>query len=260
MVRLMQKSPLSETKLDEVKTSAATYTPTYYGQDLVLAMGDVVNDRLTRLLDLVQKLGYDFIGASIRRLVFGVISQLAALALMQPAGLKDGEAKYPLELYGVFNSDLYFDTNPISSISMELSLPLSQLEEILKLILEVMYKYPTAATINVRYVKCSSTIPMALAKFGSETSAFIDLPGIDSVETRATYRRIQQVLENHRNDGLSFTYHWGKFNPDNDDWIEKAFGATVLNDWKNERATFLETAETLRLFSNDFTDLIGLTS
>jgi hypothetical protein len=94
IVRIMQKSPLTDMKLDEIKAGAATYTPTYYGQDLMVAMGNVVNQRL---LDLVQLFGYDFIGASVRRFIFGIISQAGTILLMQPGDLKDGEAAaYPL--------------------------------------------------------------------------------------------------------------------------------------------------------------------
>jgi hypothetical protein len=76
-----------------------------------------------------------------------------------------------------------------------------------------------------------------------------------------SHKLIQKALEERRDSmGVEYTYHWSKVLPENGQWAETSYGTETITKWKNERANFLgNTPEALHLFSNEFTDTLGLT-
>jgi hypothetical protein len=89
------------------------------------------------------------------------------------------------------------------------------------------------------------------------TNAYIELGGIQWLDSFLLYRHVIEALEIRRKDsGLQFNYHLSKHNPEDDDFMSAAFGA-AWSQWTSGRAGFL-TASEQRLFSNDYTDLLGI--
>jgi hypothetical protein len=100
---------------------------------------------------------------------------------------------------------------------------------------------------------------LATSRFG-DISAYVEIASIDLPETRELYQRVMGALEASReHDGINFTYHWGKVLPLNDEWIEKSYGLAVVTEWKMQRARLL-TPQMRYIFSNDYTDTLGLTT
>jgi hypothetical protein len=138
---------------------------------------------------------------------------------------------------------------------MEMCMSLDDLPKVLPMIFDIVYEYPTPSCMEIRFVK-SSKATLATSRFG-DISAFVEIASIDIPETRKLYQRVMDALEDRRADGINFTYHWGKVIPLNDQWIEKSYG-TALEEWQAQRSKLL-TPHMSYIFSNDYTDALGLT-
>jgi hypothetical protein len=88
-------------------------------------------------------------------------------------------------------------------------------------------------------------------------TAYIELGGIQWIDSLLMYGKVIEALENRRQaDGIQFNYHMSKWNPEDDDFMHAAFG-DAWTQWTAGRAAFLTESEQ-RLFSNDYTDLLGI--
>ena len=121
-----------------------------------------------------------------------------------------------------------------------------------------MYDNQSPTALDLRYTPGSDAL-LAPSHYKGTINAWISFSSIDVVpEVRIAYKKVQQALEARRGD-LSFTYHWGKHIPRNEQWPVESFGRDVIREWKLERQKLLPSSEDMRLFSNDFTDKLGLT-
>jgi hypothetical protein len=139
---------------------------------------------------------------------------------------------------------------------MEVAVPLEHLHEALPLVLDVLNNNPSATQIDLRYVK-SSNATLGFTKHDSEITALIDFPSAYSPQTLTTYRLIQEALEEHR-DTIAFKYHWGKFLPENAEWVGKSYGAATLEEWQKQRERLLTTPLERHIFSSDFIESLGI--
>lgn len=87
------------------------------------------------------------------------------------------------------------------------------------------------------------------------TNAYIELGGIQWLDTHILFSKVIEALENRR-DTLDFNYHLSKHNPEDDDFMKAGFG-DAWEKWTVGRAAFL-TASEQRMFSSDYTDLLGI--
>jgi hypothetical protein len=89
-----------------------------------------------------------------------------------------------------------------------------------------------------------------------EETAYIELGGIQWLDTIILYDKVIEALENRR-DELDFNYHLSKENPEDDDFMSAGFGA-AWTQFTVGRAGFLTESEQY-MFSNDYTKLLGIT-
>jgi hypothetical protein len=182
MVRIMQNVPLSNKVIADIKKATAYEPTTYLGTDLSIAFGEFFGNGI--LLDFVQKFGYGLLGRTIRKFIFAVATQIVISMVFDFGGL-DGNEGFPLELYGDANSDTYFNSNPLPTIGMEPCVPLSDLEKVIPMALEIFQRYPAPLALNLRYVKGSRSATLAPSKY-NDVSVFWTMTGLDSIETRIT--------------------------------------------------------------------------
>jgi hypothetical protein len=215
-------------------------------------MGTVVTQRM---IELAEVSGITEVGKSLLRHIFGLSTEVTILAIMHYAGLTE-RTGYPMELFGdPENTSKPFTSVPVSTTAMEMCMSLDDLPKVLPMVFEMVHEYPTPSSIEIRFVK-SSKATLATSKFG-DISAFVEIASIDIPETRKFYQTVMDALEDRRSDGINFTYHWGKVIPLNDYWIERSYGV-ALTEWKMQRAILLSPHMRF-IFSNDYTDTLGLT-
>jgi FAD/FMN-containing dehydrogenase len=248
-VRVMQRMPNKEVSPDDSPREII-----YHGTDPLSFMGSVVTQGM---IERMRMSGNTEAGKELMRRVFGLSSEITIVAMMQFGGLKAGTG-YPMELFGdPENTSSAFASTPVSTTTMEVCMSLDDLPKVLPMMLEILHEYPTPSCVEIRYVK-SSKATLATSRFG-DISAYVEIASIDLPETRELYQRVMDALEDSRDDGINFTYHWGKVLPLNDSWIERSYGLAVVTEWKMQRARLL-TPQMSYIFSNDYTDTLGLTT
>jgi tmRNA-binding protein len=247
-VRVMQKILLSRQEIDEVVKAiggASYQLPQNKGRG-------IDPEAVENMLAYTQKLGHDSL---VRRQLFGEFNDFLIQELMRVAGF--GGEGFPIDLYTLEGSDTYYVEPPLPTTTMEVCVPLEDLEKAFSLILELTNDFISPTVLDLRYTAASNAT-LSPSKF-APISAWISFSSLDIPTSRAAYQLVFKALEERRGD-ITFTYHWGKDLPLNDEWIEKSHGRQALQDWKRQRRLLLPTREMRRLFSNDYTDLLGLTS
>ena len=100
-LRIMQKIPLSDDDIAQIKDTAESFVPEYSGKDLSLSLG-------TEFLRASQSDAFpegildghqDDIDEDEKRELYGALNDFAILSMMLYGGLREREG-YPLELYG----------------------------------------------------------------------------------------------------------------------------------------------------------------
>ena len=191
----------------------------------------------------------------VRRHLFGEFNDFLIQELMRVAGF--GGEGFPIDLYTLEGSDTYYVEPPLPTTTMEVCVPLEDLEKVFALILELTNDVISPTVLDLRYTAASNAT-LSPSKF-APISAWISFSSLDIPASREAYQLVFKALEEQRRDDISFTYHWGKDLPINNEWIEKSHGRQALQDWKRQRRILLPTRAMRRLFSNDYTDLLGLT-
>jgi FAD binding domain len=244
-VRVMQRVPLSRNEIQQIRIIGDSYIP---------RQNDIGNEidaeAVEKMLALTQGFGDD----GIRRHLYGEFNDSLIQDLMKTAGF--GGEGYPIDLYTLKGSDSYYVEPPIPTTTMELCVPLEDLEKAFSLILEITNEVVISPTVlDLRYTAPSSAT-LSPSKF-APISAWISFSSLDTPHSRVAYEIVYKAFEERRND-IRFTFHWGKELPLNNKWVEKSHGQ-ALSDWKRQRAILLPTREMRHLFSNHYTDSLGVT-
>ena len=139
-------------------------------------------------------------------------------------------------------------------IEFEVMVPVDQALEAVELCLEVIDEDMLASPIGVRYVK-PTTATLGPARYG-ELTAIIALVTYDQLPRgRPLFHKIFEKFEERR-DTLPHTYHWGKQMPENNYWVERAYG-DALTEWQTKRDELLG-AVGREMFANQLTEDLGI--
>jgi D-arabinono-1,4-lactone oxidase len=255
MLRVMNKVRLDEDEIQSIAGIEGGFQPVYMALDPHALMARAYSSILS--LQFLLRGGGDrfwnfpFV-RTLQKVAYGLVNSAVVDMIFQASEAESNG--YPLELYGSANSDSYFAQYPQSTITMEVAVPLEHLHEALPLVLKVLNDNPSATQIDLRYVK-STNATLGFTRH-SDVTALIDFPSAYTPTTLATYRLIQEALEEHR-DTISFTYHWGKFLPENAEWVHKSYGA-ALEQWQKQRERLLTTPLERHIFSSDFIESLGI--
>jgi D-arabinono-1,4-lactone oxidase len=254
MLRVMNKIRLDEDEIQSIAGLEGGFQPVYMALDPHALLARLYSSwSFQFLLRGGEDRFWNFpLVRSLQKFAYGLANSVTIDLIFQNSAAESNG--YPLELYGSDNSDSYFAQYPQSTITMEVAVPLEHLHEALPLVLQVLNDNPSATQIDLRYVK-STNATLGFTRH-SDITALIDFPSAYTPTTLATYRLIQQALEEHR-DTISFTYHWGKFMPENAEWVHKSYGA-ALTRFQQQRERLLTTPLERHIFSSDFIESLGI--
>ncbi len=104
---------------------------------------------------------------------------------------------------------------------------------------------------HFRFVK-KSKATMAFTRFNMNC-----IIGIDGIETKASFTYLKDISKKMIESGIPHTWHWGKINYMDADFIKTMYGKDREN-WMQQRLKFLG-ADVAQIFSNDYLHKRGLT-
>lgn len=111
------------------------------------------------------------------------------------------------------------------------------------------------ALLAIRLVK-QTDATLGFTRFGPAT-AVIDLDGAQSNRQKRFFSETFDALEN---EGVEYTFHWGKLNEVSPARMQRMYGAGRVQAWLDARRDVLPTPALRRAFANDFTDQAGLSA
>jgi FAD binding domain-containing protein/D-arabinono-1,4-lactone oxidase len=133
-----------------------------------------------------------------------------------------------------------------------MGVPLDRVEEAVRIARQQTVAIEAPALISVRLVKATAAT-LGFTRHQPVT-AIVDLDCPQSTRQQRLFRAVWQAWEAA---GIPYTFHWGKLNDLDAAKARRMYGGAV-DRWLAARRTLLATPELRRVFSNDFTDRLGL--
>ena len=128
----------------------------------------------------------------------------------------------------------------------------SQVDEVVRIILEVAQATPFPGIVALRYVK-QSKATLAFTRF--PVTCTIEIPSSLCQETQLFYQDLWKRLDL---ENIDYTFHWGQCNNLDEGCIRKRWPEADINAWLEARSKVLRTAAQRQLFSNAFMQTCGL--
>jgi hypothetical protein len=124
--------------------------------------------------------------------------------------------------------------------------------QVLEEIVAINKEFAFAGALALRYVKGTSAL-LGFTHF--DKTCVMELDGVDSQLSRTFIEKVWNRLDEL---SIPFTMHWGKFNFSlNPSLLQKMYGNEKIEKWKNCRKLLL-SAETRKVFTNNFMKQCGL--
>jgi len=183
------------------------------------------------------------------------IGALIQIALKKSYKLTDPDKpdiRIPGQFFTGKNSAKLTSEAPVAGTSIELGVPIDNIEDGLDYIIKALNDNPFAAPLALRFVK-QSTATLGFTGLGKITVA-LELPepwGKWPIFPQ-TGKKHQKFFRAMAESDIPHSFHWGQQLPKNINWISKTYGAK-LKMWKEQRIKFLGDAG-IKMFSNEFVD------
>lgn len=111
------------------------------------------------------------------------------------------------------------------------------------------------AIVGMRFVK--STRATLGFTIHDPVTCVLEVDGAYSNRTRQAQQDVWRALEA---EGIQYTFHWGKMNDLDAIRVRARYGEARVNRWLDARSRLLGTPELRRVFANEFTDRLGLST
>ena len=158
--------------------------------------------------------------------------------------------------YGSGSEDLTSNL-PFSSVVAEVAFSIDDIEEAVETITAALNSDPMPAGYLIRWMQ-PSPATMAFTRFSPMTvtvdiSAFWD-GFLFFIPTERSIRTVWRALDES---GIDYTFHWGKFHPEDYPWVDQKYDAVSIDAWKQQRALLLGP-KGCAMFSSAWLDSVGL--
>jgi hypothetical protein len=160
----------------------------------------------------------------------------------------------PYEQIGCTPGQMFKDSSTRGkSSSAAMGLPLNRAREAFELAVSIVASEKAPAIVAMRFVKSTRAI-LGFTRF-SPVTAILEVDGAFSSGTTMAQQAVWAELA-ARN--IPFTFHWGKVNNLDALSVRRCYGEERVRRWIDSRHKLLDTPELRRVFSNMFTDRLGL--
>lgn len=137
--------------------------------------------------------------------------------------------------------------------SSAMGLPVAQTREAFDIACQAVKRHTAPALVAMRFVKATqATLGFTCH---APVTCVLEVDGAYSQRTLAAQQDTWRGLEQA---GIPYAFHWGKMNDLDDAKVRARYGQQRVDDWLRARRRLLPSPELRRIFSNAFTDKLGL--